>query len=61
MDASNVNGHILFGISGRYVTSTVCAGRVLMKDREIPGVDEEAFYAHCREVGRRVWNSINKV
>ena len=61
MDASNVNGHILFGISGRYVTSTVCAGRVLMKDREIPGVDEEAFYAHCREVGRRVWNSINIV
>ncbi len=59
MDASNVNGHILFGISGRYVTSTVCAGRILMKDRNIPGLDEEAFYAHCREVSRRVWDSVN--
>ncbi len=59
MDGNNCNGHILFGISGRYVTSTVCAGRVLMKDREIIGVDEEEFYAHCREVSRRVWNSIN--
>ncbi|MCR5322692.1 MAG: putative aminohydrolase SsnA [Lachnospiraceae bacterium] len=59
MDGSNCNGHILFGISGRYVTSTVCAGRVLMKDQEVLGVDEEAFYAHCREVSRRVWDSIN--
>lgn len=60
MDGSNCNGHILFGISGRYVTSTICAGRVLMKDRRIPGLDEEEFYAHCREVSRRVWNSINR-
>ena len=59
MDGSNCNGHILFGISGRYVTSTICAGRVLMKDRVIPDFDGEAFYAHCREVSRRVWNSIN--
>ena len=59
LGADNCNGHILFGISGRYVTSTICAGRILMKDREVIGVDEEAFYAHCREVGRRVWDSIN--
>ena len=58
MDAGNCNGHILFGISGRYVTSTVCAGRVLMKGRDIIGIDTEAFYAGCREVSRRVWNSI---
>ena len=60
MDGSNCNGHILFGISGRYVTSTTCAGRVLMKDREVLGLDEEAFYAHCREVSSKVWKSINE-
>ena len=59
MDGSNCNGHILFGISGRYVTSTICAGRVLMKDREVLGVDTESFYARCREVSGKVWNSIN--
>ncbi|MBO4416210.1 MAG: putative aminohydrolase SsnA [Lachnospiraceae bacterium] len=59
MNGSNCNGHILFGISGRYVTSTICAGRVLMKDREIIGLDEEEFYARCREVSKKVWNSIN--
>ena len=59
MDGSNCNGHILFGISGRYVTSTICAGRVLMKGREVLGVDTETFYARCREVSGKVWNSIN--
>ncbi len=59
LSGDNCNGHILFGISGRYVTSTVCAGRVLMKDREVLGVDEEKFYAECRQVSQKLWNSIN--
>ena len=59
LSGDNCNGHILFGISGRYVTSTVCAGRVLMKDREVLGVDEEKFYAECRRVSQKLWNSIN--
>lgn len=60
MNAGNVNGHILFGISGRYVTNTMCRGKLLMKDREVLGVDEEKFYAECREASQRTWNSINK-
>lgn len=59
LGADNCNGHILFGISGRYVTSTICAGRVLMKDREVLGVDEEKFYADCRQVSKKLWDSIN--
>lgn len=59
MNADNVNGHILFGISGRYTTNTVCAGRVLMKNREVLGVDEEKFYAECREASQKTWDAIN--
>ena len=59
MHAGNVNGHILFGISGRYTTNTICAGKVLMKDREVLGVDEEKFYAECREASQETWDSIN--
>src|SRR5699024_1774613 len=32
MDASNINSHILFGMTGRSVVTTVCNGKVLMKD-----------------------------
>lgn len=59
MNADNVNGHILFGISGRYTTNTICAGRVLMKNREVLGVDEEKFYAECREASQKTWDAIN--
>ena len=59
MTADNVNGHILFGISGRYTTNTVALGRVLMRNRELVGIDEEKFYADCREASRRTWNRIN--
>ena len=59
MNGDNCNGHILFGISGRYVTTTIGSGKVLMKDREIPGLDEEKFYADCRQASKKVWDSIN--
>ena len=49
MDSSNIDGHILFGMSGRGVVSTVINGVVRMKDREIIGVDVEAVMAKCRE------------
>ena len=39
LDASNINGHILFGMTGRDVVTTVANGRVLMKDREIKVID----------------------
>lgn len=59
MNVDNVNGHILFGISGRYTTNTVCAGRILMRNREVLGVDEEKFYAECREASRFTWDLIS--
>ncbi len=34
LDATNINGHMLFGMTGSIVETTVCNGRVLMKDRD---------------------------
>ena len=45
LDASNINGHILFGMTGRDVVTTVANGRVLMKDREIKVIDVEEAMA----------------
>ena len=59
MDGSNCNGHILFGMNGRHVTSTVCNGKVLMRDREVLVADEHAIMAKCRESARKLWTSIN--
>jgi len=59
MSADNINGHILFGFSGRGAVTTMANGRLLMKNRELIGIDEEKVLADCREEAARLWNSIN--
>ena len=59
MDASNVNGHILFGMNGRCVTTTICNGKILMKDRKVLVADEKQLMKDCRESAARLWKSIN--
>lgn len=51
----NVNGHLLFGASGRCVTTTVARGRVLMKDRVLADIDEREVFALARECAAKVW------
>lgn len=59
MNADNCNGHILFGMQGRDTTTTVCNGKVLMKDRVLTGIDEEAALAKCREEAKKLADDIN--
>ena len=59
MNADNINGHILFGMTGRCVVTTVCNGKVLMKDRELIGVDEEKVLYEVRTEAAKLAHSIN--
>ncbi len=56
--ASNYNSHILFGMMGRNVISTMIDGRFIMKDREILTADEESIYAESRETARKFWERV---
>ena len=59
LDASNINSHILFGMTGRDVVTTIGNGKVLMKDREIKVADTREVMAKCREESAKLWKSIN--
>lgn len=59
MNASNINGHILFGMQGHDCRTTICSGRILMKDRELLCCDEERIMAQVRESSAKLWKSIN--
>ncbi len=59
MDGNNVNGHILFGMNGRSVVTTVCNGKVLMKDRKVLVADEKSLMKECRASASKLWDSIN--
>lgn len=56
----NINGHILFGMNGGHVNTTVCNGEVLMRDRKLTKIDEDAAYAKIREESAKLWKQINK-
>jgi cytosine/adenosine deaminase-related metal-dependent hydrolase len=56
---NNANSHILFGVSGRCVTTTMINGKVVMKDRELVGVDSEGIMAKSREISNKLWGKIN--
>ena len=51
----NLPWHVIFGIDGSHVTHTICGGKLLMRDRELLTLDEEAVAARAREVALRVW------
>jgi cytosine/adenosine deaminase-related metal-dependent hydrolase len=58
LTAENLPWHILFGVEASMITSTVCAGRVLMRDRKLLTLDETAITARSRELAAEVWSRL---
>jgi putative selenium metabolism protein SsnA len=58
LNAGNIDSHLLFGVSGRQTDTVIINGRVVMRRRELPGIDEEALLAHSRERARELWKRI---
>ena len=58
LTGDNINGHITFGMNGRNVTTTICGGRVLMRDRVLTTVDEEKIAYECRAQSEKLWRAL---
>lgn len=59
MDATNANGHILFGMTGRHVKTTVINGVVKMKNRVLTCCDETEVWAKSRAQAADFWKRVN--
>ena len=55
----NIDGHMIFGMTGRQCQTTIAAGKTLMLDRELVGIDEEAENAHILEAAKKLWGELN--
>ena len=55
----NWYSHVLFGLAGGAVNTTVVGGRVLMHDRQLTTVDEERLAARGRELAAAMWARIS--
>ncbi len=58
LSADNLPWHILFGFENSMVTTTICAGKVLMKDRQLLFWDEAEIAAKSRESAQQTWRRI---
>ncbi|MCB2356070.1 putative aminohydrolase SsnA [Clostridium estertheticum] len=56
INESNINSHLLFGINGRFVDTTIINGRVVMENRKLINIDEEKIMAKSRELASDVWD-----
>ncbi|MCJ7618871.1 MAG: putative aminohydrolase SsnA [Anaerolineae bacterium] len=55
MDAGNLPWHLIFGMDGGQVSTTIVGGKVLMRDRQLLTLDEEAVCARSRELAQKLW------
>ncbi len=55
----NLPWHILFGFHESMVCTTIVNGKILMKDRRLMTLDEEAISAQARELAPQVWERYN--
>jgi putative selenium metabolism protein SsnA len=53
---ANIWGHMLFGVMNLPVRTTICGGKILMKDFEIKAVDEENIIVEAKKCAKRLWN-----
>ena len=59
INENNINGHLVFGVTGHNVVTTVANGKVLMKDRRLTQIDEAKVMADCRQAAAELADRIN--
>jgi len=55
LTTENLPGHLLFGLDRSHVRSTMVAGRFVLRDRRITGVDEGDVFARARRAAEALW------
>jgi putative selenium metabolism protein SsnA len=60
LTAGNLPWQIVFGFNESMVTTTIVAGRVLMRDRKLLTMDEAEIAAEAREAAPKVWQRYNQ-
>ncbi len=58
LSAGNLPWQLLFGVDGAHVTHTIASGKVLMADKQLTTLDEEAIMAKARELAVHVWKRV---
>ena len=55
LSSENFPWHLIFGMDGHQVNSTMVAGRWLMRNRQLLTIDEERIHARAMELSSALW------
>jgi cytosine/adenosine deaminase-related metal-dependent hydrolase len=55
LNAANLPWHIIFGYEASAITATISAGQVLMRDRKILTLDEDAITERAQNLAGNLW------
>ncbi|MBR0163151.1 MAG: putative aminohydrolase SsnA [Lachnospiraceae bacterium] len=55
----NIDGHMIFGMTGKNCRTTIVNGRVVWKDRAFVGIDEDKINARTLEQSKKLWSELN--
>jgi len=58
LTAGNLPWHVIFGIDGTGVDTTIVGGRVLMRHRELLTLEEAAITARSRQLAAQAWQQL---
>jgi putative selenium metabolism protein SsnA len=58
LTAANLPWHVIFGLDGTEVDTTIVAGQVLMRRRELLTLDEQRIKARARDLAGKLWQRI---
>ncbi len=61
LTGENLPWHLIFGVDGSHVTTTICGGRILMKDRQLLTLDEERIAAEARAYAPVIWERFRAI
>jgi len=56
--ADNIDGHMIFGMTGRQCETVMANGKLLMQDRKLIGIDEEQINLKTLEAAKRLWAAL---
>ncbi|MCK9190433.1 MAG: putative aminohydrolase SsnA [Sphaerochaetaceae bacterium] len=55
----NAAGHFVWGMSSNSVHSVMINGKMVMENREFPGIDVNKIYSEAAKVAERVWKKVD--
>ncbi len=61
LHTDNLGGHLLFGVDRSHVSSVMVAGRWVVRDRRVTGVDSAAAFARARAAAPEVWRRMDRL